>query len=129
MSRIINREEKAAMEFDNAIGKAKDIVKVAAKKTERIVVTEKKKVEITILRTKREKDFAELGRLYFERLRKEDAPDGDEKIVVARIREKNKRIAALINEINTAGTKQSGAEHLDDTPSDGEYCPGEEENI
>ena len=53
------------MEFLNdAVIKAKDVFDVARRKTGEVVTAEKKRFEISLLRSKREKDLAGLGRIY-----------------------------------------------------------------
>lgn len=111
------------MGLDDVLNKARDIVSVAAKKTEDTVVAEKKKVDLAVLRSKREKDFAELGRLYFEKYKREELPEGDEKTVMESIKEKNKSIAALVREINSVSSEKSCAVCLEAVPTGSEFCP------
>ena len=51
--------------FDDALNKTKEVLDAAYKKTEEVVVTEKQKLDIQGLKSKREKDFAALGKIYF----------------------------------------------------------------
>ena len=52
--------------IDDAINKTKEVFDVACKKTDEVVTTQKQKFSIASLESKREKDFADLGRIYFE---------------------------------------------------------------
>ncbi|MBR4072420.1 MAG: zinc ribbon domain-containing protein [Clostridia bacterium] len=82
--------------FDNVISKTKDAIDVVSKKTGEIVTVEKQKFDAASLKAKLEKDYAELGRLYFKSI--DDTAELDEK-TKAVVNEINKKIAT-INELN-----------------------------
>ena len=52
--------------FEDAISKTKEVFDVVCQKTGEIVTTEKQKISIASLKSKREKDYAALGKIYFE---------------------------------------------------------------
>ncbi len=86
--------------LDNAIIKTKEVFDVACKKTDEIVTIEKQKFNIASLKTKREKDYAQLGRIYFNMI-KDDYNDADEEVsgLVDEIIKKSEEIARLNEEI------------------------------
>ena len=86
--------------LDDAIIKTKEVLDVACKKTDEIVTVEKQKFNIASLKSKREKDFAKLGKMYFEMI-KENPKDQSEEVcsLVDDICNKNDEIARLNDEI------------------------------
>lgn len=89
--------------FDNVINKAKEAIDVVCKKTGEVVNTEKQKFDISTLKSKREKDFARLGEIYFEAVKDDEAADEKVKEIVNEIKQKNEKIDKLTAEI--LGTK------------------------
>lgn len=91
--------------FDNAINKTKEVFDIACQKTEEVVTTEKQKFNITSLKSKREKDYADLGRIYFERIK--DSTDIDDQVrnLVDAIQEKNEEIERLYDDIKNTKNK------------------------
>lgn len=87
--------------LDDAIIKTKEVLDVACKKTDEIVTVEKQKFNIASLKSKREKDFAKLGKIYFEII-KENPEDQSEEVcsLVDDICNKNDEIARLNDEID-----------------------------
>ena len=82
--------------FDNVLNKTKEAFDVVSKKTGEIVTVEKQKFDVSSLKSKLEKDYAELGRLYFKSIDTTDGLDAKEKALVEEI---NKKLEA-INELN-----------------------------
>lgn len=82
--------------FDNVLNKTKEAIDVVSKKTGEIVTVEKQKFDVSSLKSKLEKDYAELGRLYFKSIDNAEELSDKEKTVVEAI---NKKLAA-INELN-----------------------------
>jgi len=82
--------------FDNVLNKTKEAIDVVSKKTGEIVTVEKQKFDVSSLKSKLEKDYAELGRLYFKSIDNAEELSDKEKAVVEAI---NKKLAA-INELN-----------------------------
>ncbi len=109
--------------FNEAVNKAKDVFDVACRKTGEVVASEKKRFEISLLRSKREKDLAQLGRLYYEKLKASESVDGKEQELVSAIREKNKKISLLIDEIKNVRNMKSCAFCGEDIPEESEICP------
>ncbi len=92
--------------LDDAINKTKEVFDVAYKKTGEVVTTEKQKFNIASLKSKREKDYAQLGEIYFELIK--DSTDLDDAVrnLVDAIREKNEEIARLNEDIQNAKNKR-----------------------
>ena len=85
--------------LDDAINKTKEVLDVACKKTTEVVTVEKQKFVLASLRTKREKDFADLGKIYFELIKdNEDINDKTRNLVDA-INEKTEEIYRINEEI------------------------------
>ncbi len=86
--------------LDDAITKTKEVFDVACKKTDEIVTVEKQRFNIASLKTKREKDYTELGKIYFN-LIKDDCDDADVDIrnLVDSIIAKSEEIERLNEEI------------------------------
>lgn len=92
--------------FDDALNKTKEVLDAAYKKTEEVVVTEKQKLDIQGLKSKREKDFAALGKLYFAEVK--DAEDVSEEVgtLVNAIKEKSDEINRLNAEIQSVKNRR-----------------------
>lgn len=86
--------------LDDAITKTKEVFDVACKKTDEIVTVEKQRFNIASLKTKREKDYIELGKIYFNMI-KDDCEDASEEVrnLVWEIIQKNEEIERLTEEI------------------------------
>lgn len=86
--------------LDDAISKTKEVFDVACKKTDEIVTIEKQKFNIASLKTKREKDYTELGKIYFNMI-KDDYEDASEEArnLVCEIIQKSEEIERLNEEI------------------------------
>ena len=93
--------------FDNALDKAKEVFNVACKKTTEVVSIEKQKFDIASLENKRAKDFEKLGRLYYKYFRNLDIDNEEISDVIIDIKEKNKKILELKNEINNIKNKRN----------------------
>ena len=81
--------------FEDAISKTKDILEIACVKTDEILTTEKLKFKITSLKSKREKDFAKLGKICFKELKDSEALDDNMRAMVEAINEKDEEISYL----------------------------------
>ena len=92
--------------FDDMLSKAKDAIDVASKKTGEVVNTQKQKFDIASLESKRAKDFAVLGEIYYNKIK--DGEEEDENIseLVLSIKEKSDKIDKLKAEINNAKNKR-----------------------
>lgn len=91
--------------FESAILKVKDIFDVAAKKTGEVVALEKQRFDLASLRSKREKDFAKLGRLYYDKIKNcDDIPDNERELADL-IKQKTTEIIRLNSEIAEAKNK------------------------
>lgn len=95
------------MDFlDDAVSKAKEAFGVAKKKTEEVVTVQKQKFDIASIENKREKDFAELGKLYFEKVKDTENEDVKMQKIVNDIKEKTAKIAELKEELSSAKNKR-----------------------
>lgn len=95
------------MEFlDNAVNKAKEAFDVARKKTGEVVNTEKQKFDVSSLKSKRDKHFCALGKIYFELIKDTEELEDETKELVIAIKEKNEKIDALNAEILSAKNKR-----------------------
>ena len=91
--------------FEDAISKTKEIFDVACQKTGEIVTTEKQKISIASLKSKREKNYAALGKIYFEMVKDNDNVDDDTRNLIDEIIEKSEEINRLNEEIQNAKNK------------------------
>ena len=86
--------------LDDAISKTKDALEVAYKKTDEVVSVEKLKFNISTIKKNREKEYVELGKIYFEMIKdKNDLSEDEQKIVDGIIRKTNE-IEELNREIS-----------------------------
>lgn len=92
--------------LDDAINKTKEVFDVACKKTDEVVTTQKQKFSISSLESKREKDFADLGRIYFELVKNDDNLTDEARNLVDAISEKNEEIARLNQDIQNTKNKR-----------------------
>lgn len=92
--------------FDNALNKAKEMLDVAYKKTEEVVNTEKQKFDVTGLKSKREKDFAALGKIYFDTVKDSAGLPEQTAALVSAIKEKTAEIDRLNAEIQSVKNKR-----------------------
>ena len=92
--------------IDDAINKTKEVFDVACKKTDEVVTTQKQKFSIASLESKREKDFADLGRIYFELAKNSTDLTGEARNLVDAISEKNEEIARLNQDIQNTKNKR-----------------------
>lgn len=92
--------------FDSAVNKAKEVLDVACKKTGEVVNIQKLKIDASTLESKREEDYAALGKIYFDSIK--DSADNDENVagLVADIKEKTEQINKLRNEISASKNKR-----------------------
>ena len=92
--------------FDDMLSKAKDAIDVASKKTGEVVNTQKQKFDIAALDSKRAKDFAVLGEIYYNKIKDGEASDENISELVLSIKEKSDKIDKLKAEINNAKNKR-----------------------
>lgn len=95
------------MDFlDNAINKTKEVFDVAYKKTSEVVTVEKQKYNISTLKSKCEKDFADLGKIYFELVKNDTDLSDEVRNLVDAITEKQEEIARINEEIQNTKNKR-----------------------
>ena len=95
------------MDFlDNAILKAKEAIDVVSKKTSEIVTTEKQKFDVSTLKSKLQKDYAKLGKYYFETVLADGEADVNVKDIVDSIKQKLESIEKLNAEIAATKAKR-----------------------
>lgn len=92
--------------LENAITKTKDILEIARVKTDEVVTIEKRKFKVASLKTKREKDFAKLGKIYFNIIKNQDELDDDVTALVNNIIEKTEEISRLNAEIQVIKSRR-----------------------
>lgn len=92
--------------LDDAINKTKEVFDVACQKTGEVVTTEKQKFNIASLKSKREKDYADLGRIYFELVKDSTDLNDETRNLVDAILEKNEEIARLNEDIQSIKNKR-----------------------
>lgn len=92
--------------IDDAINKTKEVFDVACKKTDEVVTTQKQKFSIASLESKREKNFADLGRIYFELAKNSTDLTDEARNLVDAISEKNAEIARLNQDIQNTKNKR-----------------------
>ncbi len=92
--------------FDDMLSKAKDAIDVASKKTGEVVNAQKQKFDIASLESKRAKDFAVLGEIYYNKIKDGEASDENISELVLSIKEKSDKIDKLKAEINNAKNKR-----------------------
>ena len=92
--------------LEDAISKTKEVFDVACQKTGEFVVTEKQKFSVASLKSKREKDFAALGKIYFELVKDETEVDDDTRNLVDAIIQKSEEIERLNEEIQMLKNKR-----------------------
>lgn len=93
--------------LEDAISKTKEVFDVARQKTNEVVVTEKQKFSLASLKNKREKDFALLGKIYFEKVKDESNIDTQTRNIIDSIIEKNKEIERINEEIQNIKNKRT----------------------
>lgn len=92
--------------FDDALNKTKEVLNVAYKKTDEVVTIEKLKFSIASLKSKREKDYADLGRIYYELIKESTEIDDNTRNLVDAISEKSEEIARLNEDIQNIKNKR-----------------------
>lgn len=92
--------------FDSAVNKAKEVFDAACKKTGEVVNLQKLKIDASALESKREEDFAALGKIYFDSIK--DSADLDKKAaeLVSAVKEKTEQIDKLHDEISAYKNKR-----------------------
>ena len=92
--------------FDDMVNKAKEAIDVASKKTGEVVKTQKQKFDIDSLESKRAKDFAVLGEIYYNKIKDGAVEDENVSELVLAIKEKSEKIEKLKAEVNSAKNKR-----------------------
>ena len=92
--------------FDDMVNKAKEAIDVASKKTGEVVNTQKQKFDIASLESKRAKDYAVLGEIYYNKIKDGAVEDKNVSELVLAIKEKSEKIEKLKAEVNSAKNKR-----------------------
>ena len=92
--------------FDGAVNKTKEVFETVSKKTSEVIATEKQKFDIASLKSKREKDYTALGKIYFDMIKDDDSASDEVKAIVENIKAKTDEIERLNNEIHNAKNKR-----------------------
>ncbi len=85
--------------FDDALFKTKEVFGAACQRGGEIVNTQKQKFAISSLKSKREKDFAYLGKIYFQMIKDSDDLDDETRNLVDAINEKSEEISRLYEDL------------------------------
>lgn len=88
------------------VNKAKEAIDVASKKTGEVVNTQKQKFDIASLESKRAKDYAVLGEIYYNKIKDGAVEDENVSELVLAIKEKSEKIERLKAEVNSAKNKR-----------------------
>ncbi len=91
--------------FDDAMIKTKEVFDAACQRGGEIVVTQKQKFAISSLKSKREKDFAYLGKIYYAMIKDQDDLDDDTRNLVDAIKEKSEEISRLYEDLKDIKNK------------------------
>ncbi|MBR3968120.1 MAG: hypothetical protein IKJ93_00860 [Clostridia bacterium] len=86
--------------LEDAIIKTKEAFDIACKKTDEVVSVEKLKFNISTIKKNREKEYVELGKIYFEKIKDSTELNEDEQKIVNGIIKKNAEIEELNREIS-----------------------------
>lgn len=108
--------------FDDALSKTKDFFNVAYKKTGEVVNIEKQKFDVASLKSKREKDFAALGEIYYNIAKEHEEVSDEVRALLDAIGEKNDEIARLNKEIQAAKNKRICPNCSTNIDSDSTFC-------
>lgn len=92
--------------LDDAISKTKEVLDIACQKTGEVVTAEKQKFNIATLKSRREKDYADLGRIYYELIKDSDDIDDNTRNIVDAISEKTEEISRLNDDIQNIKNKR-----------------------
>ena len=91
--------------FDEFVNKAKETADVAFKKTGELVNTGKNKLNIATVKNEMEKDFADLGRIFYRQLKDNAENSEDVKRIIQDIKAKETEIEKLELEIADSKNK------------------------
>ena len=91
--------------FDDALSKTKEVFETVSQKTGEVITAEKQKFDIASLKTKREKDYAALGKLYYKTVCDDEAAPEEVKTVIEAIKAKTAEIERLYGEVQKAKNK------------------------
>ncbi len=92
--------------FEEFLGKTKDFMVTAYKKTSNAVSVEKQKFDVTSIKVKRDNDFKDLGKIYFEMLQNSQEIPEQAKDLYDSIILKNEQMAKINAEIQSAKNKR-----------------------
>lgn len=93
--------------LDDAIVKTKEVFNVACQKTGEVVAVEKQKFIISSLKSKRQKDFVKLGKIYYDLVKDSTDISEDVKVLVDSITEKTEEIFRINEEIQNIKNKKA----------------------
>ena len=92
--------------FDDMKRKAKETMDGGAKKTGEVINTQKQKFDIASLESKRAKDYAVLGEIYYNKIKDGAVENENVSELVLAIKEKSEKIEKLKAEVNSAKNKR-----------------------
>lgn len=81
--------------FDDAVNKTKEVFDVVSKKTGEVINVGKIKYEIAALKSKAQKDYETLGKIYYNQLKQSGEVSADVAELFSAIEEKCERIEVL----------------------------------
>ena len=109
--------------FENAMDKARETMDVATAKANEMIAIQKQKFEIATLKSKRNKDFEMLGKLYFKKLKGADMDDEAIDLIVNEITDKTREIKKIKAEIDAVKNGSKCPECDSVVDEDCEICP------
>ena len=87
--------------LEDTAQKTKEFIDVARQRTTEVIAVERQRIAMASLKSKREKEYAKLGRIYFKMIKDEDMLDTDTRNLIESIVEKNSEIARIKEEIDS----------------------------
>lgn len=92
--------------FDDALNKTKEVFEAVSQKTSEVVTTEKQRFDVASLKSKRQKDYAALGKIYYKMILDNGEAPEDAKVIAEAITAKSNEIDRLNKEIQNAKNRR-----------------------
>ena len=108
--------------FDEALNKAKETFNTVSQKTEEFISLEKKKYAVSSLKSKLEKDYAQLGKYYYSVFKDSEEIPENANALFTEIKTKIEDINKLNEEIASAKAKRICPVCGVAVPEDAVYC-------
>ncbi len=108
--------------FDNTVQKAKDAFDIVLKKTGDFVNVGKQKISAASLNSKLNKEYAKLGKIYFDLIKDSDNQTQDVADLVSEIKQLEVEIKNLMAEIDSAEGKITCSKCKAKSPAKALFC-------